>query len=395
MSKIADLLMKLCPDGVSYKKVADICIRHSGLPLTAGQMREIHAPNGEVRIFAGGQTIADVSVTDIKGQFIEGPGLIVKSRGIIDFEYWSGRYSHKNELWSYKPKSDLIDLKYLYYFLKTKVLEVQLVAKANSVKMPQIKVGDIDGMRIPVPPIAIQHEIVLILDKFTDLEADLEAEYEARKLQLGKYRDDAMAKLDDSNSSLMTLNDCAGIFDGTHQTPTYISEGVKFVSVENIDSLSKSTKFVSHADYQSLYRTKPQRGDLLMTRIGSVGRCAVIDVDEPLAYYVSLALIKPQKDLISSSFIKHFLESRSGRIELDKRTLHHAVPLKINLGDIGKVMIRVPDLETQSHLTTLFDKFEELLHSSITGISAELNGRRRQHEYYRGKLLTFKELQVA
>ena len=132
-----------------------------------------------------------------------------------------------------------------------------------------------------------------------------------------------------------------------------------------------------------------------MTRIGSVGRCAVIDIDEPLAYYVSLALIKPQKDLISSSFIKHFLQSHSGRIELDKRTLHHAVPLKINLGDLGKVLIRVPDLETQSHLTSLFDKFEELLHASTSGISAEINGRRQQHAHYRGKLLTFKELEVA
>jgi type I restriction enzyme S subunit len=132
-----------------------------------------------------------------------------------------------------------------------------------------------------------------------------------------------------------------------------------------------------------------------MTRIGSVGRCAVIDVDEPLAYYVSLALIKPHQDLISSSFIKHFLQSHSGRIELDKRTLHHAVPLKINLGDLGKVLIRVPDLKTQTNLASLFDQFEELLHSRAAGISAEVFGRRQQYEYYRAKILTFKELEVV
>jgi type I restriction enzyme S subunit len=214
-------------------------------------------------------------------------------------------------------------------------------------------------------------------------------------LQLEKYRDEAMSSLDDTNSRQMSLSECAGIFDGTHQTPTYTSEGVKFVSVENIDSLSTSTKFVSQADFETLYKTKPQKGDLLMTRIGSVGRCAVIDIDEPLAYYVSLALIKPQQDLILSSYIKHFLQSHSGRIELDKRTLHHAVPLKINLGDLGKVLIRVPDLETQARFTNLFDKFEELFHSRAAGLSAELFCRRQQYEHYRTKLLAFKELEVG
>lgn len=258
-----------------------------------------------------------------------------------------------------------------------------------------LKTDEFKEIRIPIPPLEIQVEIVRILDKFTELQTELETELEARKLQFKKYRDEAMSELDDSNANLMSLSECAGIFDGTHQTPTYASEGVRFVSVENIDSLSTSTKFVSQNDFESLYKTKPQKGDLLMTRIGSVGRCAVIHTDEPLAYYVSLALIKPQADLITSSFIKHFLESHSGRIELDKRTLHHAVPLKINLGDLGKVLIRVPDLVTQAKLTNMFDKFEALLYSNNSGISTELFSRRQQFEHYRNKLLSFKELVVA
>jgi len=112
----------------------------------------------------------------------------VKSRGIIDFEFWPDRYSHKNELWSYKPKDDGIDLKFLYYFFKTKVIEVQLIAKANSVKMPQIKVGDIDRMLVPVPPVEVQIEIVRILDTFTELEAKLEAELTIRRKQYEHYR---------------------------------------------------------------------------------------------------------------------------------------------------------------------------------------------------------------
>lgn len=183
MNKVEKLLTQLCPDGVPRLRVIEVCVRHSGLPLTAGQMKVLNTDVGDVRIFAGGQTIADVDSADINGQFIDGPGLIVKSRGIIDFEFWLGRYSHKNELWSYKPRADNLELKFLYYFLKTKVLEIQSIAKANSVKMPQIKVGDIDDMLIPLPPLEVQREIVGILDTFTDLEAELEAELEARRKQ--------------------------------------------------------------------------------------------------------------------------------------------------------------------------------------------------------------------
>ena len=141
MSKINDLLLELCPDGVQFLRVDQVCVRKSGLPLTAGEMKVLNTTGGDVRIFAGGQTFADVNSESIDGKYIEGPGLIVKSRGIIDFEFWLGPYSHKNELWSYQPKNEVVNLKFLYYFLKTKVLQVQLIAKANSVKMPQIKVG--------------------------------------------------------------------------------------------------------------------------------------------------------------------------------------------------------------------------------------------------------------
>lgn len=97
------------------------------------------------------------------------------------------------------------------------------------------------------------------------------------------------------------LNTACEIFDGTHSTPDYKSEGVKFVSVENINNLYETKKYISFEDY-SKYKVKPQVDDILMTRIGSIGVCTVVDRNEPLAYYVSLALLRPNTiDLYSIS----------------------------------------------------------------------------------------------
>ena len=179
------------------------------------------------------------------------------------------------------------------------------------------------------------------------------------------------------------LGDVCGIFDGTHQTPRYTDAGIKFVSVENINGLYLSNKYISEDDYNLNFKIKPQKDDVLMTRIGDVGSCAVIDRDEPLAYYVSLALLRPNNLYVLSGFIKHILESRVGKKELRKRTLLTAVPLKINLGDVGKVSIPVPALSEQNRIVRILDMFT----ASIENLKQQIAERRKQYEYYRDQLL--------
>ena len=178
------------------------------------------------------------------------------------------------------------------------------------------------------------------------------------------------------------LGDVCGIFDGTHQTPKYTDSGIKFVSVENINGLYNSNKFISEVDFNANYRTKPQKNDVLMTRIGDVGSCAIVDKDEPLAYYVSLALLRPKSNVISG-YVKYILESRVGKIELRKRTLLTAVPLKINLGDVGKVCIPIPSLSEQNRIVGILDTFT----ASIDNLKEQIALRRKQYEYYRDQLL--------
>lgn len=183
-----------------------------------------------------------------------------------------------------------------------------------------------------------------------------------------------------------TLNTVCDVYDGTHKTPAYTDSGIKFASVENISNPYATEKRISVSDYEQ-YKIKPQRNDLLMTRIGSIGVCTVLESDEPLAYYVSLALLRPNGNKLNSKYLKYALESSHCRKELRKRTLINAVPIKINMGDIGKITLPIPPIPVQHEIVRILDTFTELTSELTENLSMELTARKQQYEYYRNKLL--------
>ena len=191
-TRIKTLIAKLCPNGVKYKKIIDICERQKGISITAGEMKKLDKENAPIRIFAAGNTVVNVNYEDVpEKSIIKKKSIIVKSRGNIGFEYYTKPFTHKNEMWSYSVKSDLIELKYIYYILQNNVDEFQNIAKSG--KLPQISTGDIDNYKVPVPPIEVQKCIVSILDRFdklcNDISEGLPAEIEARQKQYEYYRD--------------------------------------------------------------------------------------------------------------------------------------------------------------------------------------------------------------
>ena len=203
--------------------------------------------------------------------------------------------------------------------------------------------------------------------------------------------------LDGVDIEWMALGDFSEIYDGTHQTPKYVDSGVPFVSVQNIKDLSGTDKYISVEDFEK-YKCKPRASDLFMTRIGDVGTCAIVSNDEPLAYYVTLALIRSNQNIVNPKYILHVLHSGIGKSELYKRTLIHAVPMKINLGEIGKLLIPIPcpenpkkSLEIQAEIVRILDAFAELTTELTTELTAELTARKKQYNYYRDQLLSFEE----
>ena len=154
------------------------------------------------------------------------------------------------------------------------------------------------------------------------------------------------------------LNDIAKVYDGIHETPNYTMCGIPFVSVENIKTLT-TKKYVSKSFYEEKFKIKPQYDDILMTRIGDIGTSNVVS-KIPLAYYVSLALIRLNTGQ-NAYFFKYFFDSEYAQKELWSRTLHIAFPKKINKNEIGKINIYTTCIKEENKIAQLFNKLNSLL----------------------------------
>lgn len=163
------------------------------------------------------------------------------------------------------------------------------------------------------------------------------------------------------------LGEVSEVYDGTHQTPNYTESGVKFLSVENISNL-ESEKYISEEDFEKDFKVFPEFGDVLMTRIGSIGVPNIVKTNEKIAFYVSLALLKPKKKT-NSLFMKTSIESNPFQEELWKKTLHIAFPKKINKNDISQSTIKCPSYEEQQAIGTYFSNLDNLINSHQEKIS--------------------------
>ena len=367
MSRLSEMIKELCPDGVEYRKLGEILSRHKGIAITAGKMKELHTPDGEIRIFAAGNTYADVMESDVdRGGIIREPAIIVKSRGNIGFEYYTKPFSHKNEMWSYTTNHEFISLKYVYYVLEQNMTYFQNKAKTG--KLPQISISDTENYEIPVPPLPIQNEIVKMLDNFTELTAELTAELALRKKQYSFYRDSLLNfSRDDAEVEWKTLGETTKsissgknkirVVDGEY--PVYGSTGI----------IGYCTNFVY------------EHAQILVARVGSVGYVQIADG----RYDVSdNTLIVDVLSTINMKYIFYYL----GYMNLS-RLAHGAGQPLITAGQLKKLIIPIPPLETQAKIVSILDRFDALCHDLTQGLPAEIAARKKQYEYYRDKLLTF------
>ena len=189
---------------VKWKPLKDILIRTKGTKITAAEMKILHKDNASLKIFAGGKTFALVNFEDIPEKDInKNPSIIVKSRGIIEFEYYDKPFSHKNEMWSYYSNDKNINIKYIYYVLKNQ--EPYFQNLGSKMQMPQIATPDTDKYLVPIPPLSVQTEIVKILDALTALTSELTSELILRRKQYEYYREKLL-----SFDSLERLNEGGG-----------------------------------------------------------------------------------------------------------------------------------------------------------------------------------------
>ena len=359
------LVAELCPDGVEYRPLESLGKRNKGTAITASKMRSLEPGNKDLRIFAAGSTFVDTDSSNIPAKdILHGPAIIVKSRGYIGFEYYEESFTHKNEMWSYTLDSKIVDQKFIYYYLLTQAYYLQELARSKSVKLPQLAVKDTDSLEVPVPPLEIQEAIVEILDKFTNLEAELEAELEARTLQYEYYRNSLFEALD---CPRVPLDSFAKIKNGK----TYKEFGAGNIPVYGSGGIMT---YVDRSSYD-----KPT---VLIPRKGSLGN--LFYLEEPFWNVDTIFYTEIDEEQVIPKFLYYFLKTA----HLEDLNTAGGVP-SLTQKVLNKVLIPVPSLEEQQRIVDILDRFDALTTSLSEGLPAELAARRSQYEYYRDQLLTF------
>ena len=399
------LVDELCPDGVEYRPLESLGKRNKGTAITASKMRSLEPGNKDLRIFAAGSTFVDTDSSNIPAKdILHGPAIIVKSRGYIGFEYYEKSFTHKNEMWSYTLDSNIVNQKFIYYYLLTQAYYLQELARSKSVKLPQLSVKDTDSLEVPVPPMEIQEAIVEILDKFTNLEAELEAELEARTLQYEYYRGSLFGTLKDPATGLPAI---AGL------VKTLCPDGVEYRSLKDVvaKNYGGGTPSKSKAEYWD--------GNIPWASVGDLSD-DVLEVTDTRSKITEEGVKGSSTNIVPAGAVIVAIKINPGRMKIAGmnlainqdirglvlndsmnarfltyyfRTLmfagHGTIVKSITNKHLMETKIPVPPMEIQQRIVDILDRFDALTSSLSEGLPAELAARRSQYEYYRDQLLTF------
>ena len=186
---------------------------------------------------------------------------------------------------------------------------------------------------------------------------------------------------------------------GLTYTPTYVNNGVKFISAQNTSSdfldLTK-VKYISEDEYKkSTSNAKPKRGDVLFTRVGSnLGHPVIVDTDEQLCIFVSLGFIRVNPKKVLNSYIKHWMNTDLFWVQV-RKNVHGCAKVNLNTGWLKNFEILLPSLEEQARIVALLDKFDALTNSITEGLPREIALRQKQYEHYRDLLLRFPKPEEA
>jgi len=275
----------------------------------------------------------------------------------------------------------------------------QIIRLANGVTRFNLSRKKMEKVQIPIPPLPIQEEIVRILDTFTklttELKEELTAELTARKKQYEYYRDELLTFGDEVEWK--TLAEIGELIRGTGlQKSDFKEEGFPCIHYGQLHtyygtSASETISFVSPEQSKKL--KKAQKGDVLIVGVSE----NIEDICKPLAWLGETICISGDMFAFrhnqNTKYITYLLQT-SDFSRYKERYAHGAKVTRLRQDKLLSYKIPIPPLAEQERIVCILDKFDALVNDISIGLPAEIEARQKQYEYYREKLLSFKELKV-
>ena len=316
-------------------------------------------------------------------------------------QYATGRFWANNHVHVVRGKEGL-NTRYLYHYLCI-VNFVPFLSGGGRAKLTKGKLVDIP-LPIPCPnnpekSLAIQAEIVRILDAFTAMTAELTAELNMRKKQYNYYRDQLLSfdlsadQAGEGEVEWKNLEDVASFRRGSFPQPYgnsewYDGEGcMPFVQVADVADFGFTLHQTTKQQISKLAQPKSvfvEKGTVVVSLQGTIGRVAITQYDS----YVdrTLAIFTSYKEDINKKYFAHQLKAK---FDLEKEFARGSTLKTITKQEFSKFQIPIPPIEEQNRIVALLDKFDTLTHSIKQGLPREIELRQKQYEYYRDLLLSF------
>ncbi|MFT4413881.1 restriction endonuclease subunit S [Fredinandcohnia humi] len=409
MSQLMELIAELCPYGVEIKTIKELSsYRRGSFPQPYGKSEWYDGEGAMpfVQVADIGDDMRLVDNTNRKISLIAQPKSVFAPKGsiIISLQGSIGRIAITQydayidrTVAIFQDISEELLPKYFVYQLQRIFAIKKKTARGSTIKT--ITKEEFTEFPIPVPPLPVQSEIVRILDNFTELTTELTTELAteltARKKQYEYYRDMLLSYEEKDNVTIKTIGELSSYRRGSFPQPYgksewYDGEGaMPFVQVADIGD---DMRLVDNTKRKISMLAQPKSvfapiGSVIISLQGSIGKIAVTQYNAYIDRTVAIF-----KNISSDLLPKYFVYQLQRIFAIKEKTARGSTIKTITKEEFTDFPIAVPELTEQERIVSILDRLDALCNDISIGLTAEIEARKNQFEYYRDKLLTFKEL---
>ncbi|HEM6253563.1 TPA: restriction endonuclease subunit S [Streptococcus suis] len=384
MTKIEEMIAELCPNGVEWKELGEVCVVNKGKQLN----KTFLVDDGQYPAYNGGKTYSgrtdSYNVTENTIIISQGGA----SAGFVNFvttNFWANAHCYY-----LLPDITRVNNRYLYHFLKMK--QSYLMDFQHGAGIPALKSDKITKMPLPLPPLKIQEKIVQILDKFTEYVTELTAELADRQKQYSFYRDKLLSFEDEVYQvEWKTLGE-VGL---PTENISWKSHGEQCFSYIDLSSVDRDSKKITETTEITKY-TAPSRAQKIVkendiifgTTRPTLRRYAKIPLEFDNQICSTGFYVFRASDEVLPNYIYHILGSNAFNNFVEENQSGASYPA-ISNSLVEQYKLPVPSKKAQSRIVEVLDNFDAVCNDLNIGLPKEIELRQKQYEYFREKLLTF------